>query len=83
MRKSIHSETYQRFTELMVQARKDAGLTQQQLADRLGKPQSFVAKYERGERRLDVVEFLEITEALECDPVGIVQSLEGAKSADL
>lgn len=83
MRKSIHSETYQRFTELLVHARKDAGLTQQQLADRLGKPQSFVAKYERGERRLDVVEFLEITEALECDPVTVVQSLEEARSGGL
>ena len=48
MRKSIHSDTYKLFTELLVQARKYAGLTQQQLAERLGKPQSFVAKYETG-----------------------------------
>jgi transcriptional regulator with XRE-family HTH domain len=82
MLKSIHSETYNLFTELMVQARKDAGLTQQQLADRLGKPQSFVAKYETGERRLDLVEFLEITGALAGDPVKIINALEETRTAD-
>jgi len=44
----------------LIQARKSAGLTQQAVADVLGKPQSFVAKYENGERRLDVVEFIRI-----------------------
>ena len=82
MRKSIHSETYQRFTELMVQARKDAGLTQQQLADRLGKPQSFVAKYENGERRLDVVEFLEVTDCLDGDPIVLIDLLNQARTSD-
>ena len=41
-------------------ARKHAGLSQADVAQQLGKPQSFVSKYERGERRLDVIEFLEI-----------------------
>jgi len=50
-----------------VQARKDAGLTQQELAMRLGRPQSFVSKTERGERRLDVIEFLEVAQALNLD----------------
>jgi transcriptional regulator with XRE-family HTH domain len=39
-------------------------LTQAQLAERLGKPQSFVAKVERGERRLDVVEFVKVVQSL-------------------
>lgn len=47
-----------------MQARIDAGLTQVQVADKLGKPQSFVSKYERGERRIDFTEFLEIADAL-------------------
>ena len=47
-------------------------MTQQAVADRLGKPQSFVAKYENGERRLDVVEFLEIAEVLDVDTVAII-----------
>lgn len=50
--------------KFLVQARMDARLTQQDLAAKLGKPQSFVAKYERGKRRIDVVEFMKICEAL-------------------
>lgn len=53
---------------LLIDARKSAGLTQAQVAFRLGRPQSFVAKYENGERRIDVVEFLAIASALKADP---------------
>ncbi len=42
----------------MIERRKEAGLTQAALAEMLSKPQSYVAKYEKGERRLDVVEFV-------------------------
>ena len=59
----------------MVGARKAAGLTQQALARRLKKPQSFVAKYEGGERRLDVVEFITIARALEADPLKLMTIL--------
>jgi transcriptional regulator with XRE-family HTH domain len=52
-----------------VQARSDAGLTQAELSARLKRPQSFVSKYERGERRLDVIEFCEVAAALGIDPV--------------
>lgn len=50
-------------------------MTQVQLAERLGKPQSFVSKYENGERRLDVIELIEVLEALKIDPVKFVRSL--------
>jgi transcriptional regulator with XRE-family HTH domain len=53
-----------------VAAREEAGLTQVNIAERLGKPQSFVSKYERGERRLDFTEFIEIAELLKVD-IGI------------
>jgi transcriptional regulator with XRE-family HTH domain len=53
--------------ELLVAAREKAGFTQQQLADRLGKPQSFISKYEGGERRIDVIEFIAIADALNMD----------------
>lgn len=68
MGRSWHSADYERLREALSKARKNKGLTQNVLAERLDKPQSFVSKYENGERRLDVVEFLSICEALELDP---------------
>jgi ribosome-binding protein aMBF1 (putative translation factor) len=58
LQKSVHSAAQLAFCELLIEARRKAGLTQHQLAMRLEKPQSFVAKYEGGERRVDVVEFV-------------------------
>jgi transcriptional regulator with XRE-family HTH domain len=75
IRKSVHSPEQQLLRELLVDARDKAGLTQQKLAKRLGKPQSFIAKYKGGERRLDVVEFIAIARAIGADPVRIVRVL--------
>jgi len=76
MQKSLYTIAYKRLTDLLIRARMDAGLTQQQVADKLKKPQSFVAKYEKGERRLDVIEFLEIAKALETDAIAIIDSVK-------
>ena len=65
--KSLRSPAHVRLLQLLVAAREKAGLTQQQLATRLGKPQSFISKYEGGERRIDVIEFIAIADALEMD----------------
>lgn len=54
------------------------GLTQAELSARLGKPQSFVSKYERGERRLDVVEFVEIARELSLDIPKVLAQIESA-----
>jgi transcriptional regulator with XRE-family HTH domain len=59
----------------MVKARKDAGLTQHELAKRLRRPQSFVAKYEGGERRIDVVEFVTICRAIGANPAKLLKAL--------
>ncbi len=67
--RSLHSKPYQAFIAEMVLARKAANVTQHELARRLKKPQSFVSKYERGERRLDVPEYVHIVSALELDPI--------------
>lgn len=75
MLKSVHTAEQLAFRELMIKARKQAGLTQQELAHRLGRPQSFVAKYEGGERRLDVVEFVTVARAMGADPVRILRAL--------
>lgn len=69
MRKTLRSTEHARFLELLIRARRQAGLTQQQLAKKLGRPQSFVAKYENGERRIDVIEFATIARAIGADPL--------------
>jgi len=61
------SERYDRAIRLLKDARKSAGLTQAQLAARLGTRQQFVSKYECGERRLDVIEFLDVAKELGID----------------
>jgi transcriptional regulator with XRE-family HTH domain len=76
--KSVHSVGQSAFCELMVKARKAAGLTQRELADRLHKPQSFVAKYEGGERRIDVVEFLTVCQAIGVDSAKLLKALKNA-----
>ena len=73
--KSIHSAEQAAFCSLLRQARGNAGLTQQELAYRLDKPQSFVAKIEGGERRLDVVEFLGVMRAMQADPLRLIRAL--------
>jgi ribosome-binding protein aMBF1 (putative translation factor) len=62
-------EAYRRFRELLIGARRAADLTQAELSSRLKRPQSFVSKYERGERRIDIVEFSEIARAIGVDPM--------------
>lgn len=57
-------------------AREARGITQQELARRLGKPQSFVSKAEMGERRLDVVEYLHFMRAIEGEPHALLRQLE-------
>lgn len=76
MPKSAFSWKHEHFRELLAEARRGAGLTQVALAKKLGRPQSFVSKFERGERRLDVIEFLDVTRALRVDPAQIIADLE-------
>lgn len=73
--KSVHSPEHAAFRQLLIGARKRAKLTQIELSKKLRKPQSFVAKYEGGERRLDVVEFLTICRAIGADPIRILRVL--------
>jgi transcriptional regulator with XRE-family HTH domain len=62
--KSIYSAEQEKLQALLRQVRADAGLTQVMLSKRLGRPQSFVSKYESGERRLDLVELRQVCQAL-------------------
>jgi len=73
--KSVFTTRYDQFRQLLIEARNTAGVTQVDLAKRLSRPQSFVSKFERGERRLDVIEFLDIAEALSIDPYAFLAKL--------
>jgi transcriptional regulator with XRE-family HTH domain len=73
--KSLHLPGHRAFCDLLIAARRKAGLTQQAVAKRLKRPQSFVAKVEGGERRLDVIEFIDVARAIETDPLKIIRAL--------
>jgi transcriptional regulator with XRE-family HTH domain len=64
MPKSLRTPRQELLQSLLADARKAKGMTQTDVAKVLGKPQSFVAKYENGERRIDVIEFVDIAAAL-------------------
>ena len=62
MQKSIYSKEYRKVVERLKKTRQEAGLKQVEVAKKLRKPQSFVSKVERGERRLDVAELKQLAE---------------------
>jgi transcriptional regulator with XRE-family HTH domain len=80
MAKSLHTPEYEYFRNLLIAARERSGLTQAQVSARMSRSQSFVAKYEGGERRLDVVEWLEICTALGVDPHRIIDDMQARVS---
>lgn len=80
MPSSIFSKKYVIFREMLSSYRKKTDLTQQNLAEKLNKPQSYVSKYESGERRLDLIEFLEVAEALQFDVFKFIKELQETSS---
>lgn len=77
MSKTLRSARHKRLTMVVAQARHDRKLTQAELAERLGRPQSFVAKTESGERRLDVIELIDLADALGIDVADVVAKVRG------
>jgi transcriptional regulator with XRE-family HTH domain len=75
----VEVEQYKIVGACLAAARRRAKVTQQELAARLGKPQSFVSEYERGQRRVDVIELLVISRALGVDPLPLIAEI--ARSA--
>jgi len=67
VKESIYEEPYQRFLARLRKARIAAAMTQAEVAHALGKPQSFISKIERGERRLDPLELKEIADLYQLD----------------
>lgn len=75
MSRSIHPPTPEQLRSLLIAARNRAGLTQAQVAEKLNRPQSFVSKYESGERQLDVLEFIHVCESLGARPEELFSQL--------
>ena len=73
--KSIHHPAYKTLQERLADARRSADLTQEQLAVKMSRQQSFVSKVEAGDRRLDVVEYIQWMRAVDMDPTSIVKAL--------
>lgn len=76
MAKGIHDSRYRWVVERLVQERKEKGLSQAAVAALLGKPQQYVSRYETGERRLDIFEYIDAAAALEIDGVRLVSMAE-------
>lgn len=75
MEPTVHSEASRVLQRLLVDARKAVALRQVEVADRIDEPQAFVSAIERGERRLDVIEFVRYCRAIDADPVVVFSAL--------
>lgn len=69
MSKSAYTDAHRVLVRALAQSRRDVGLQQAELAARLGKDQSYISNIERGQRRVDVVEFYVIAKAIGVDPI--------------
>ena len=76
----MQPKEYKHVGAALAAARNRAGLTQDELANLLGKPQSFVSNYERGNRRIDVLELLRIVDALKADPRTVFMDIVARKA---
>ena len=79
MAKTPSSRRHKSLADLLVKRREVVGMTQAELAARLGQYQSFVARLESGQRRIDVVEFLELSEILGFDAVQAIKTIKARK----
>ena len=77
---STHNTDYRLLLTVLRSARERSGVSQVDLAARLGNTQTFVSKCERGERRVDMVEFVEFAEALGLDPASLLQEFLALRS---
>lgn len=77
--KTLNSRRHKSLVDLLIKRREVIGMTQAELAARLGQYQSFVARLESGQRRIDVVEFLELSEILGFDAVQAIKTIKTKK----
>lgn len=77
----VSQKQYEIVGQILGDVRRQAGVTQGQLAKRLKKPQSFISAYEAGQRRIDVPEFIRVVEALDSEPLAVFAQVESALAA--
>jgi len=73
--KSIFTGAHRHLVEVLAEARKQSGVTQVDLAAKLGKDQTFISLIERSQRRVDVLEFVALAKAMGADPVELFQEV--------
>jgi len=76
--KTLRTPAHRKLVQELRKARREAGLSQQQVAELLGVPQSYVAKIELGERRIDVIEFLKLVAAMDASWMEILGRVDSA-----
>jgi len=82
VKKNILLDQQKKLLVLLRSVRVDAGLTQSDLATRLARDQTFVSKYESGERRLDILELREVCQAIGTDFVMFIRKLDQTLKTD-
>jgi transcriptional regulator with XRE-family HTH domain len=73
MPRTLATPRHYALRDFIVEKRREAGLTQHQVSERLSRPQSFIASVETGQRRVDVVELLDLAKAIGFDPLEAVR----------
>ena len=73
--KTIHNKRHKRLVEAIISKRKEAGIRQVQLAKKLKRSQTWIARLESGERRIDVIELVDLADAIGFDAAAMVKSI--------
>lgn len=76
MPKSVFSGAHRHVVDALVAARQRSGLTQAQVAERIGRDQSFISLIENAQRRVDVLEFFALCRAMEADALSLLREIE-------
>ncbi|WP_227430536.1 helix-turn-helix domain-containing protein [Psychrobacter sp. I-STPA6b] len=82
LRKSIHSAEHELLRYYLKSRREELGLSQRALGTRMGVIYSFIGKVETGDRRLDVIEFIEYCKALDLDAIDVIKLIQDSKNDD-
>jgi len=80
MPKSVHSERHMMVAAALAEARRAKGMTQAQVAAALGRRQPFIANIESGERRVDLVELLDLSSIIDLDVEALIGQLKSART---